>query len=130
MAVDILWKDRCVLATYRGEVTHDNIVESYRRIEGDHRFDELHFSIIDLTELSPAVMHEHLLEEIAAENWAASATNRRLNTAVVALHPEIVEAINRYQSLMPVPRHIPDVRVCGSVDEARAAFGVGIGFTP
>jgi hypothetical protein len=124
MPIEIVWEEQCVLATYRGEVSHEGIVDSYRRIEGDRRFDELRCSIIDLRELSPAVPDAHLLEEIAAENWAASASNRRLTTAVVARNSAIIDAVQRYQTFMPEPRHIPDVLVCASVDEARQALGL------
>ena len=55
MPVEIVWEEQCVLATYRGDVSHEGIVDSYRRIEGDCRFDEVRCSIIDLRELSPAI---------------------------------------------------------------------------
>lgn len=126
MPIEIVWEDQCVLATYRGDVSHEGIVDSYRRIEGDRRFDEVRCSIIDLRELSPAIPDEHLLEEIAAENWAASASNRRLTTAVVARHAGIIDAVQRYQAFMPVPRHIPDVLLCASMDEARQALGLSL----
>ena len=101
MAVDVAWEERGVVLTLSGAVPLEVLVDHCRRIAADHRFDGLRYSIVDLRSLSPELVSEQVLEELAAENWAAGLSNAQLKTFVIAQHPKVVSAAQQYLDAMP-----------------------------
>jgi len=86
-------------------------------IEKDFRFDTLRYVINDFSECLGVSASTAEIEEIAAIDYAAAASNPNIKLAIVATHPEVLAASASYIN-DPLSPFKP--RIFYSMDDARS----------
>jgi hypothetical protein len=104
-----------------GHVTGSEVLEANRIAERDVRFDSLRYVVNDFSECTEVTVSPAEIEEIAAIDRAAAATNPNIRLAIVATHPDVVAASTAYAN-DPLTRFA--TRVFSSINAARSWLGL------
>jgi hypothetical protein len=99
MGYEVIWEPKGVVKRLFGHVSNDDLMRSSTIIQGDARFDELNFVIIDFSACTSHAVTDQALLEVAAIDEAASENIRfgkRIRIAVVCADPKILELAQQY----------------------------------
>ena len=99
MGYQVTWEPNGVLKRLFGHVSDDDLMKSSTIIQGDARFDDLRYEIIDFSECLSHSVSDQALMEIAAIDDAASTAFRFgkvLHIAIVCEDAEILELAKQY----------------------------------
>lgn len=122
MGYEIVWEEpNGLVKRHFGHVTGKEVLDANCNIEKDSRFDALRYVINDFSECVGVSASITEIEEIAAIDYAAAASNPNIRLAIVATHPDVLVASARYISnpVSPFPARIFD-----SMDDARSWLGL------
>lgn len=117
MGYEIVWEPRGVIKRFYDHVTHRELSQAGAHTQADIRFDDLRYIINDFLDSSGVSITSGDIDEVAAIDQAASASNRRIRIAVVAIHPEIIALANHYASS---PMNVYPTRIFSTRSESRA----------
>ena len=111
------WEERGVYLRFYGDTTDQEVAGSSRKGQGDPRFEQIRYVILDFRDCSSVQLTKGVLEELAATDMAASRTNPNIKIAVIAKQPDALEMVSSYLStgIEAYP-----LRVFQAQDQARA----------
>ncbi len=122
MGYEISWEPpNGVIKRHFGGVTGSDVLAAITKTEGDERFETLRYVINDFLDCTGLTVSSIEIEEIAAIDHAAAATNPNIRVAVVATHPDVVATANSYAN---DPLTIYPTRVFSSMSVARSWLGL------
>lgn len=96
MGYRLHWESRGVVKEFFGTVTGACIMHSLADVHGSPEFDTLRFVVNDFSAVTAFDLSDFDPEYVAALDGAASMTNKRINVAIVATAPAIIEAAEQY----------------------------------
>jgi hypothetical protein len=99
MGYEVIWEPKGVVKRLFGHVSNNDLMRSSTIIQGDARFDELNFVIIDFSACVSHSVTDQALLEIAAIDEAASESirvGRRIRIAIVCADAKILELAKQY----------------------------------
>lgn len=121
MGYEIVWEPpNGLVKRHFGHVTGREVQEAISKAEADLRFDCLLYVVNDFSGCTMLGVSPAEIEEIAAIDSAAAASNSNIRIAIVATHPDVVAASSTYANDPFAPYK---VRVFGSMKEARSWLG-------
>jgi len=100
MPYNITWNADGVVWTFYDTLTGQDAIQANLDIYGYRRFDELLYSIVDLSKVRNFEVAVDDLEAAAALDEAATSFNPRLLVAVIAPGEEAVKVAQSYKSAM------------------------------
>lgn len=96
MPYKLHWTSNCVEWTYYGSLTGAEIIESNNEIYGDSRFDDLHYQIVDLSNVESFGVSETNMKHMAHLDRAAARSNPHIKVAVIAPKGPVLEIADTY----------------------------------
>lgn len=116
MSYQASWERSGVCLRFAGDITDVEIAMASRKGQGDPRFEDLRYVILDFRECDSVSHSVAQTEELAATDKAASMTNPRIKIAVVSKSVDVTEMVRCYlgTGLDPFP-----VRVFDGLEAAR-----------
>ena len=108
MSYKTAWTKQCVFVCYSGSCTETEVLNAVIELQSDYRFDSTYRALHDFSlcqSMSGAPEH---LEELAARNIGAAASNANLKIAVVAKIPDVLAMLKRFEmlALSPYPLRV------------------------
>lgn len=103
MGYEVTWESKGVVKRFFGGVTNDDLMQSSATVQGDARFDDLQYVILDFsncdfhTITEPALLEIAAIDEAATENWR-SVDRRKIRMAIVATDAGIIRLAKQYAS--------------------------------
>jgi hypothetical protein len=116
MPFELIWEPSGVYRRYFGRVTISQRRQSFDRICGDPRFDDLRYAITDYLGVESYEITPQATEEIAAMHIAPMRTNPAIIIAAVVVDQRILAAIDHFISLRFFTQ---PYRIFPTVDAAR-----------
>lgn len=80
----LAWEDKGVYWKYYGHVSGDEVVEASASIYGDPRFDNLHYKLVDFTDVEILDMSAEQILKIASQHDAARLSNPKIKNALIS----------------------------------------------
>lgn len=95
MPCETIWENKGVLKRLSGHVSADEFVHSVETIQADPRFDDIRYVINDFSQVSSHELGADLLQELAAIQYGAQASNPQLRAVYVGLggDPELAQLL-------------------------------------
>ena len=116
MTCELNWEALGVHRKLIGQVRGAELLASVMEVEGDPRFDELRYTINDLSECEQLSVTREDVQHIAAVDYAASRSNPRIRVAVVGSMPQLRELIDLYSQ---TAQDAYPMRLFQTLEEAR-----------
>jgi hypothetical protein len=85
MTCETIWENKGVLKRLSGHVSADEFVRSVEAIQADPRFDDIRYVINDFSQVSSHELDADLLQELAAIQYGAQASNPQVRAVYVGL---------------------------------------------
>ncbi|MCX7251980.1 MAG: hypothetical protein NTX37_10900 [Burkholderiales bacterium] len=85
MTCETIWENKGVLKRLSGHVSADEFVSSVEAIQADPRFDDIRYVINDFSQVSSHELDADLLQELAAIQYGAQASNPQVRAVYVGL---------------------------------------------
>lgn len=85
MTCETIWENKGVLKRLSGHVSADEFVHSVEAIQADPRFDDIRYVINDFSLVSSHELDADLLQELAAIQYGAQASNPQVRAVYVGL---------------------------------------------
>ena len=120
MAYELHWQVRGVVKRYFGTVTAKDIVESVIDVERSPRFDSIRYVINDFLGAEALDATGLDIEELAAIDRGAFATNPNIRIAVVTRRADVAGLATQYAES---PVNVYPTRVFASLQDAQAWLG-------
>lgn len=117
MPYELIWEPKGVIKRFYGNVSAGELLKAGIDTEADHRFDTYRYVINDFLDCTGIVVSPSVVDEIAAIDLAASASNARIKIAVVATAPEIIAVASQYADS---DMNVYPTRIFSTLAEARA----------
>jgi hypothetical protein len=96
VSLELHWEPRGVVKRFSGHVTGGDLLAPVIGIESDVRFEQLRYVINDLLDVQSFVVTRADVEDIAAQDIGAAATNSKIKVAIVAVGPEVIDLVEQY----------------------------------
>ncbi len=96
MAYEITWLDRAVVVKLSELVSIHDLHDIYDAVSGDIRFDDLRKRIFNCLDLSKVDIHDSDIKIFAHLDNAASQSNSKMDTAIIATTSELVKNTEQY----------------------------------
>ncbi|PRD66657.1 hypothetical protein [Malikia granosa] len=95
MPCEIIWEHKGVLKRLSGHVSADEFVRSVEAIQADPRFDDIRYVINDFSHVSSHELDADLLQELAAIQYGAQASNPQVRAVYAGLKndPELAQLL-------------------------------------
>ena len=93
MTCETIWENKGVLKRLSGHVSADEFVHSVEAIQADPRFDDIRYVINDFSQVSSHELDEDLLQELAAIQYGAQASNPQVRAVYVGVDPELARQL-------------------------------------
>lgn len=106
MSHHIDWAPSRVSVTYSGHCTEAEVLDLVIRLQSDYRFDATRQALHDFRQCTGMTESPMALEELAARNSGASASNPNLRIAVIANQPDVLAMLDRFESIGLSPYHL------------------------
>lgn len=90
MPYDLVWEPEGVHKRFSGFVTARQFIQSVEQTQRDSRFDEIHYIINDLSEITGHELSEQVLTHLAAINYGAYASNPNCRIVYVTTEDALV----------------------------------------
>jgi hypothetical protein len=98
MSYELTWEPRGAIKRFYGRVTGKEFEQATTEIEGDERFDDLRFVIVDFSGVTEFSISDASLDYVAAIENAAALTNPKISVGIVASSPEAIKVAEQYAS--------------------------------
>ena len=114
-----IWNGKELIERFYGETNGEEFKASSLKVQEDPRYDLITDSIVDFSACDSVSIPPHIIEEVAAIDFAASRSNPRIRGAVISDNPDVILGVQIYTNLglSPYP-----VRVFKSIADAREWF--------
>ena len=99
MCHQIDWEERRVSVVYSGHCTEAEVLDVVIKLQSDYRFDALRHALHDFRRCESMSGSSEALEELAARNRGAAASNSRLRIAVIADRLDVLAMLDRFASI-------------------------------
>jgi hypothetical protein len=120
VSYELLWRPKGVVKRFHGQVTGAEVLRSIEEVEGDYRFDELHYVVDDFLDIDGISASSDDIEVFAAIDRSAARVNPRIKIAIVATEPKVVELARQYANS---PLNAYPTRIFATRGEADAWLG-------
>ncbi len=121
MGYELSWTQKGVFRRFFGNVTSDELLRSVVEVEGDYRFDDLRYAILDFRECTGYSISSEMMESIAAIDGAAAMVNPKIRIAVIATSSEMIALAQEY---IDSPFNAYPTRIFATLDEAKVWLGL------
>ncbi len=121
MAYEIVWEPRGVVKRFYDHVTGLELLQAGAHTQASIRFDELRYVVNDFLDATGCSVTPDDIDEIAAIDQAASATNPHIRIIVIATHSYILAMAHHYASS---PLNVYPTRVFATRAAGRAWLDV------
>jgi hypothetical protein len=105
MAFEIVWEPKGVYKKMVGSVSAREFMGSIAALQNDPRYDTLRYSINDFLEVDSFQATESDIHLFAATGIGASISNPKIQIAIVATDPQLIEMVKVYAALSPYKVH-------------------------
>lgn len=85
MPCETIWENKGVFKRLSGHVSADEFLRSVEAIQADPRFDDIRYVINDFSQVSSHELDADLLQELAAIQYGAQASNPQVRAVYVGL---------------------------------------------
>ena len=116
--IEVIEENRGLLFKFSGSVSRDDLSQLQRNMYSSASFDDLHYQIVDMLDMTDFSDSEEDLIEIAAIDKAAALSNPRIKLAVVATDDAIKQLLGVYQALLSDSPW--ETQVFSTMEEARS----------
>ena len=123
LGYELRWEANGVVKRYFGHVVHGELLAPVLTTESDERFDTLRFVINDFLDVQGISFEQAEIEDIAALDTGAAATNARIKVAIVTADPQVIDLAQRY---MEAAAGAYPTAVFATMEEARAWVAIPI----
>ena len=108
MSYKTAWTKQCVFVCYSGSCTETEVLNAVIELQSDYRFDSTYRALHDFSLCQSMSGAPEYLEELAARNIGAAASNANLKIAVVAKIPDVLAMLKRFEmlALSPYPLRV------------------------
>jgi len=120
LAYEIIWRTRGAVKRFSGTVTSHDIVQSLIDVERSPRFDDLRYVINDFLDVDELDATGLDIDELAAIDRGAFATNPNIRIAVVTISAEIVRLALEYAQS---PVNVYSTRIFSTLPDAEEWLG-------
>ena len=119
MPCEIIWEHKGVLKHLSGHVSADEFVHSVETIQADPRFDDIRYVINDFSQVTSHELDADLLQELAAIQYGAQASNPQVRVVYVGLKndPELARLLQSI--LVGAKRSVYRVALFDSLPQTR-----------
>jgi hypothetical protein len=117
MSHHIVWAKELVSVVYSGQCSEADVLDVVIKLQSDHRFDAICRALHDFRRCAGMAPSPAALEELAARNSAAAASNSRLRIAVIAERADVLAMLERFASIGLSPY---DLRTFEDAESANA----------
>lgn len=119
MPCEIIWEHKGVLKRLSGHVSAEEFVRSVEAIQADPRFDDIRYVINDFSQVSSHELDADLLQELAAIQYGAQASNPQVRAVYAGLKhdPELAQLLQSI--LIGAKRSVYRVAVFETLPQAR-----------
>ncbi|MEX0322404.1 MAG: hypothetical protein AB3N63_09625 [Puniceicoccaceae bacterium] len=101
MEFEIKWKDRGYVAEFHGPCTMEEFINYHKNFSGDPRFDQLEFSIVDVTDADlSGIRMEEGVSLVALDYGASMITLPYQKFALIATDPHALKLSQYYKNEM------------------------------
>ena len=103
MSYRILWEEKGLVQKFTGSIDPDQLLQCNQDIYGDSQFDDIHYQLLDLLDVTKVDMGDeenaiHTVEIVAALDRAAAKSNPNVRVAIVAKMDVLLALANLYSS--------------------------------
>ena len=119
MPCETIWENKGVLKRLSGHVSAEEFVHSIEAIQADPRFDDIRYVINDFSQVTSHELDEDLLQELAAIQYGAQASNPQVRAVYVGLGGDPVLAQLLQSVLIGSQRSVYRVALFESLPQAR-----------
>lgn len=119
MPCEIIWEHKGVLKRLSGHVSAEEFVRSVEAIQADPRFDDIRYVINDFSQVTSHELDADLLQELAAIQYGAQASNPQVRAVYAGLKhdPELAGLLQSI--LIGAKRSVYRVAVFETLPQAR-----------
>ena len=117
MAYEIIWEPEGVIRQFSGNVSAREFIQSVEQVQGDSRYDDLHYIINDFSAASAVALNEEVLTELAVLYYGAYASNPNCRVVFVTTDPALAALVRKVLQKGPVVSY--STEVFPTVGEAR-----------
>lgn len=96
MAYELIWETGGIFVSYSGQTSDTEIAQFAQEGQADERFTDLRYVLHDFTKCTGATFSTDSIQELAAIDSAASASNDRIKLAVVTDRDDVIAMVSAY----------------------------------
>jgi hypothetical protein len=122
MKYKITWENNLVRVDYFGEIDNKDIEEAHFELNGDGRFYDCDFLVLDISKCDLRKVSVPKLTLVIATDLGATKTNKSLKVAMIATHQANIEKASSYIEKNKSLGTPWEFKLLSSNDEARAWF--------
>jgi hypothetical protein len=119
MAYDIIWEKDGVWVRYHENITGDDIMDVGKKILGSNRYDDLHYSIVDTTDIENERITEHETDMLAAIVSSSVSYKRDFKFVFVTQNANLRKMIKRFVRRSKKHGSTWVFQIVESIEEAR-----------
>ncbi len=124
MNYKITWKKKLVCVDYFGKVTNKDIQYAHFELNGDDRFYNCDYLILNISECDLSAVSVPNLSLVIATDFGATRTHQTLKVAMVTTIPDSIEKAREYIERNRSLNTPWEFKILPSVKEAKEWFGI------
>jgi hypothetical protein len=117
MAYEIIWEPEGVIRQFSGNVSAREFIQSVEQVQGDSRYDDLHYIINDFSSATATALNEEVFTELAVLYYGAYASHPNCRVVFVTTDPALAALVRKVLQKGPVVSY--STEVFPTVGEAR-----------
>lgn len=118
----VTWEDELVCVDYSGEIENQDIQEVHLKLNGDERFYDCHYFILNISKCDLKKVSVPDLFLVVATDIGASKTNTNMKVAMVATHPNNIEKATEYIEQFRIHKSPWKFKILPSIKKAHEWF--------
>jgi hypothetical protein len=117
MAYELVWEPDGVIKQFSGVVSAREFIESVENVQGDYRFDDARYVIVDFLAVTQHELSDEVLTEVAVLQYGAFASNPNCRVVFVTTEEDLAKRIRNTPAVAGLISY--QTEVCPTVSEAR-----------
>lgn len=109
MAYEIIWEPEGVIRQFSESVSAREFMQSVERVQGDSRYDDMHYIINDFSSASASALGEEVFTELAVLHYGAYASNPNCRVVFVTADKTLAGLVRKILQQGPVVSYPTEV---------------------
>lgn len=106
MAYEIIWEPEGVIRQFSESVSAREFMQSVERVQGDSRYDDMHYIINDFSSASASALGEVVFTELAVLHYGAYASNPNCRVVFVTADKTLAGLVRQQGPVVSYPTEV------------------------